>query len=69
VAKSIKKQWREEALSLPNEKRQEFMDYIWDGMTIGEAQEKAGIEFHQAMGILDLNINRHKYYTLNKESV
>lgn len=54
--KSIIKQWKEKALSLPKEKRQEFMDYIFEGLTIGQAQEKANVTFEQAMGILDLNI-------------
>lgn len=67
--KQLRTRCKEDARSLSKKKRQEFMDYIWQGMTIGEAQEKANITFEQALGILDLNINKHRYCTLNRESV
>ena len=61
--------WKEAAKSLPKEKRQEFLDYVWQGLSIGEAEEKANITFAQSMGIIALNLKTHRHTTLNKESV
>ncbi len=55
------------ATKLPREKRQEFLDYMWQGMTIGEAKEKAGVTFEEANGIIMLNMK--SALILNRESV
>ena len=55
------------ARKLPKEKRQEFLDYMWSGMTLGEAREKAGITFEEATGIMMINMRER--ILLNRESV
>ena len=57
-----------DAENLSIEKRQEFLDYLHEGMTIGEAYTKAGITFDEANGVINMNIKSHEYLTLNKES-
>lgn len=44
------------AESLPQETRQYFLDLMWAGKTIRQAQTTAGITFEAANGILRLNI-------------
>lgn len=65
--------WIEQCVSdakkLSKEKRQEFLDAIWSGVTLGEASKKAGITFDEANGIMHMNINSHSYHSLNKEAV
>ncbi len=58
---------KRDALKLGKMKRQEFLDYIWEGMSVGEARKKAGISFDEANGILILNMR--KTTLLNRESV
>ena len=64
---SWKTQCKRAALRLPKMKRQEFLDYMWQGMTLGEAKEKAGISFEEANGVMLLNMR--KTTVLNRESV
>ena len=62
-----KYQCKKEAKELTKEKRQEYLDYIHDRLTIGEARIKAGITFNQAFGIIEMNMKTYKY--LNRKSV
>ena len=55
------------ALNLPIEKRQEFLDYLWEGMSVGDAREKAGLSFDQASGVVMLNMKKVSF--LNRESI
>lgn len=48
-----------DAKALPQEKRQEFLDLLWSGKTLGEAQATAGISFQAANGILRQNIEHN----------
>ncbi len=65
--------WQEEcnkeALALSKEKRQEFLNLMHKGKTIGEAREACGITFNAAIGIMDMNIKQHQYSTLRTESL
>lgn len=60
---------RQAAAELSQEKRQQFLDKIWDGKTIGESCELEGISFDAANGILLQNIERHDYTTLRRVAV
>ncbi len=60
---------KRKVMALPKERRQEFLDYMWQGMKLGDAAAKAGIEFYEAATLLDMNIKRRTIYTLGKESV
>ena len=60
---------KRKAMSLPKEKRQEFIDYMWENMTLGEARKKAGISDEEATGLMLLNIVENKFKTFNITSV
>lgn len=47
---------RRVARALPQAKRQEFLDHIWSGKTIGESRALAGLDFDQANGVMHLNL-------------
>lgn len=55
-----------EAEKLSKEKRQEFLDLMWKGKSIGEAKEVVGISLEAACGVMDMNIVNT--LLLNKES-
>lgn len=55
------------ANALPRAKRQEFLDLMWKGDTLGENSEKLGISFEAACGIMNANIENMK--TLRREAV
>jgi hypothetical protein len=67
--KDIQDEWKRKAMELPREKRQEFMDYIWQGMTIGEARSKAGIGLYEALAIVNMNIEKKESYALKRETL
>lgn len=48
----------QEAEGLPLATRQYFLDLMWAGKTIGEAQSATGITFEAANGILRQNIEQ-----------
>jgi DNA-directed RNA polymerase specialized sigma24 family protein len=48
-------------LALTKEKRQEFLDYMFDGMKLGDAAKKADISFDAANGIMRHQINSHLF--------
>ena len=56
----------QEANALTREKRQEFIDLIWEGNTLGAARDKAGISFNAANGVMRMNISSMDY--LQRES-
>lgn len=56
----------EAAKALTNEQRQMFLDEIWNGKTLGEARETAGISFDAANGVVRQNIEHHEYNTLRR---
>lgn len=43
------------ASDVGQEKRQEFLDHLWSGMTLGDAREAAGISFDAALGTVNMN--------------
>jgi hypothetical protein len=45
---------RKEALAVPKETRQKVLDRMWEGITIGAAQEEFSISLHAVLGILAL---------------
>ncbi len=52
----------EEAKMLSKEKRQEFMDYATKGrLNLGEAREKADLNFDQSSGIMMMQIKSSLY--------
>lgn len=57
---------RGKAIALTKEKRQEFLDYIWKGLNLGDAYKKANITFDEANGIMNMNICEASY--LRRES-
>lgn len=50
----------------PFEKRQQFLDHVWSGKTIGEAYEAAGISFEVACEVMNRAIVNNKL--LKKEA-
>jgi hypothetical protein len=66
---AVQARWRADAEALPRESRQAFLNAVWSGKTIGEAQQLAGITFEEALGTIDMNISRSAYVTLNKDAV
>lgn len=58
-----------EAKALTREKRQEFLDLIRRGMTIGAASQEAGVTFNAANGIIRMNIQEVNFTSLRKESL
>ena len=60
---------KEMAMKLPRTKRQEFIDLIHKGKTIGEAIKETGVSFDESSGIMNLNLVVKKTYSLNKVSV
>lgn len=57
-----KKRIELEAKTLTREKRQEFMDLMFNGKNIGEASKICGISSDTACGILNLNIQCKKFF-------
>lgn len=58
-----------DAMKLTQAQRQAFLDAMWKGGTLQENYEKLGLTFDEANGIMHLNIQRHEYHSLNKESL
>jgi hypothetical protein len=54
------------AEKLSAEKKQEFLDQIWEGKTLGDAREICGISFDAANGIIRANIQHNEYLTLRR---
>lgn len=54
------------AAALSVEKRQEFLDLIHQGKSIGNAREACGISFDAANGIIRANIEENKFLTLRR---
>jgi DNA-directed RNA polymerase specialized sigma24 family protein len=61
--KDIKKK----AKALSKEKRQEILDLMWKGFTIGEAAKVTGVDRETVCGVL--HINMQKRTLLNRESI
>ena len=54
---------REQALLLSIEKRQEFINYVWDEhLSVGDASKKADLNFDEAAGIMNMQIKQHTYF-------
>ena len=47
---------KKKAKALPVELRRKFVEEIWRGKTIGDARAAVGIEFDEAVGIIELNL-------------
>jgi len=58
---------KREAMALPKEKRQQFLNLMHKSYTIGEAYAECGITFDEANGIMMLNIADISY--LRSETV
>lgn len=50
-----------ESKALTQEQRQQFLDLIWDGPTIGEAADAVGISLEAACGVIYMNIGETKF--------
>ncbi len=59
----------QEASTLTKEKRQEFMDVILRGKTLGEARTECGISFNAANGIIRMNIVQTSFMSLRTETI
>ena len=57
------------ASELTKEKRQEFLNLVLEGKTIGDARKIAGISFDAANGVIRQNIEQHEYKTLRRVAV
>lgn len=68
TAEQMLAKWKADALALPKETRQKFLDLMWQGKTLGEAQKECGIEeLMVASSLIELNIQERKF--LRRESV
>lgn len=56
-----------EAKELSQEKRQEFLDRMYEGNNLGKSAELTGISFDAACGIMNMNIENR--LTLRRESL
>lgn len=56
------------ARELTKEKRQEFLDLMWAGKTLGEAREQCGISSDAAVGILNAAIEKTTHYALKRHA-
>lgn len=55
-----------DAKRLPAEKRQQFIDCMWQKkMKLGEAAKECGITFDEANGIMAQQIERKEYLSFN----
>ena len=61
-----KDECKKEASELTQEKRQQFLDLMWNGKSIKEAYEISEISFNAANGIMMQNIDNCLY--LRKEA-
>jgi hypothetical protein len=52
---------RELAEQIPKEKRQEFLNYLKEGMNIGNASKKADLNFDQAHGVINMQFKSISY--------
>lgn len=55
-AAEIRAEWDAQGAALPHEIRQQILDSIWAGATVGQAAERAGCDLYAAMGVLAANI-------------
>lgn len=53
--------------AIPHEKRQEILDLLWAGLSIGEIKEKLNLETHVVAKIIVMNIESAHY--LRRESI
>ena len=65
-ADAVRAGWSREADEVPLPARQRFLDGLWAGLSVGKARDAAGISFDAAMGLMELNIERHEFSTLRK---
>jgi hypothetical protein len=67
TAEQLQAKWNAEALALPKETRQKFLDLMWQGKTVGEAQRECGIEeLMVASALVCLNVEERRF--LRRES-
>ena len=67
IGKTYQEKLAEKVALVPQSKRQELLDYLHAGMTIGAAREKADIEFEVALEIIDRNIGSVQF--LNRQAI
>lgn len=60
-------QCEHEAGELTKEKRQQFLDMMHAGKTLGAAREECGISLAAACGVMDENIEQRVYKTLRTQ--
>lgn len=59
-----------DAKRLPAEKRQQFIDCMWQKkMKLGEAAKECGITFDEANGIMRQQIEKHEFHTFKERAV
>lgn len=57
---SIEK-YREQAMAIPQAKRQQLLDLLHEGKNLGEAREIVGIDLMVAAEIVCMNISSYEY--------
>lgn len=61
-------QCEHEAKRLTPELRQQVLDQLNAGKTIGETRAKLGLTLAAVCGVMDMNIARNEYLTLNTKT-
>ena len=67
--KSIKNQWKAQALLLPQDVRQAVMDALLVGKSIGEVREELRLSLGAVCGTIDLNMIKTTRRELRRESL
>ncbi len=62
-------QCKHEAQALTPEQRQQVLDRLWAGRTIGQVKNEFGLTLAAVCGVVDLNLVRTEHLTLNSTSV
>lgn len=60
---------RQDAMKLTQEQRQEILDLLKTGITIGEIRDKVKQTQDVVCAVITMNIETHEYKTLRKESI
>jgi len=61
-------QCKHEAQSLTPQMRQQVLDELRTGQTIGKTRDKFGLTLAAVCGVVDMNIVSHEYLSLNSQS-
>lgn len=61
-------QCKKEAENLTQGTRQKILDELHAGRTIGQTREKFGVTLAAVCGVVDMNLVRNEYFSLNQQS-